>query len=479
MKNSDTASLFAENEVDQPATGRDEMNFAEFPMSLLTERSQDGKNELVFSDTVRNQTTGELVTRRLTVVAPAKYGLPTAKDEEVLLGLLALTKKKNNFAECTVHFGRSELIQVIGWSDQGHSYQRLIESLERWASVFFKYENAWWDNARKEWVDVSFHVLNSLRVNKPAKNLASGKIVAEWGKEAFGSFQSNYLKQLDLAFYQTLETSVSKRLFRYLDKHFYHRSRLEYDLLTLAFEHVGMSRHYEPWKVKQELSPAITELEQTGYLERLAPKERYISAGKGKWKIIFVKKNEAPDAKPVQEVIVSVSPLMAKLIARGVSAKSAEDLVVKFPNEKISQQLEALDWLLAKKDKRVSKSPAGYLVKAIQEDYALPAGFEPDSVRRQRTEEAKRRTADETRRRRVEDERTKAEYDARQKLIDDYLTVLTDEQRQSFVNLAIANGDRFVVERYTEAVRTKNQSAAALYRNMLIEAAIERAGSRK
>jgi len=475
MKNPVTASLFAESSMEQPAYGRDSMNFIEFPMSLLTERSQEGKNELVFSDTVRNQSNGELVTRRLTVVAPAKYGLPTAKDEEVLLGLLALTKQKNNFSACTVHFSRRELIRAIGWNDQGYSYQRLIESLERWTAVFFKYENAWWDNARKEWIDVSFHVLNSLRVNKPKKTLATGNVVAEWGKDAFGSFQANYLKQLDLDFFQSLETSVSKRLFRYLDKHFYHRSRLEYDLLTLAFEHVGMSRDYEPWKVKQKLSPAIAELERTGYLEPLDPKLRYLPAGKGKWKIVFVKKNEVPDTKPAQEVIVSVSPLMAKLIARGVSAKTSENLTATFPGERIGLQLEAFDWLLAKKDKRVSRSPAGYLVKAIQEDFALPMGFEPESLRRRRTEEAKRRTVEESRRRREEEERNQAEADVRRKATDAYLAGMSDEDRERFVASALADGTRFVIERYTEAVRVKNAKAAAMYLNMLIEAAIERA----
>ena len=114
----------------------------------------------------------------------------------------------------------------------GRSYQRLVDSLNRWAGVFLQYKNGWWDNERKAWLDVSFHVLDTVIVTKPRKDENGGLVQVQWNSVTFKSFQANYLKQLDLAFYQSLGSAVSKRLFRYLDKHFYHRARLEYDLLT-------------------------------------------------------------------------------------------------------------------------------------------------------------------------------------------------------------------------------------------------------
>lgn len=455
------------------------MNFAEFPMALLSERSPEGKTELVFCDSVRDQSTGEVVVRKVTITAPPKYGLPTVKDEEVLLGLLAITKQKNNFGECTVHFSRRELISLLGWNDQGYSYQRLIESLERWASVFFKYENGWWDNLRKEWVDISFHVVNSVRVNKPTKNPGSGKVVIEWGKEAFDSFQSNYLKQLNLAFYQALDLAVSKRLFRYLDKHFYHRARLEYDLLTLAFEHVGLSRDYEPWKVKQKLAPAIAELEAKGFLEKLAPKERFLAAGKGKWKVVFVRKRLALAAQPAEELVEIIPPLVGKLTERGVSAKTAKELVGKWPADRIEKHLEAFDWLVSKKDRRISKSPSGFLVKAIEDDFAMPAGFEPDCVKRRRVEEGKRKNTDEMLKRRTADEKAKVEEANRRKQIDDFLVSLAPSDRERFAASAIENGHPFMTERYHRALDEQNQLVAENYRYLLLEQAIKELSAQK
>ena len=47
------------------------------------------------------------------------------------------------------------------------------------------------------------------------------------------------------------------------------------------------------------------------------------------------------------------------------------------PAEIIQAKMEVFDWLREKKDKRVAKSPAGYLVKSINDDYAAPKGFRP------------------------------------------------------------------------------------------------------
>ena len=45
------------------------------------------------------------------------------------------------------------------------------------------------------------------------------------------------------------------------------------------------------------------------------------------------------------------------------------------PAELIEAKLEVFDWLAEKEDKRIAKSPAGYLVTSIHKDYATPKGF--------------------------------------------------------------------------------------------------------
>src|SRR5690606_13985150 len=140
----------------------------------------------------------------------------------------------------------------------------------------------------------------------------------------FQSFQSGNLKQLDLEFYLGLRLPTTKRMFRFLDKRFYRRSRLEFDLRTLACEHIGLSRSYAPTELKRRLRPALEELEGLGFLEPLGPEERYTWVKRGSWRIVLIR-GQGADLKPAPAPDVPAS--VEALTARGVSAKTAAELV--------------------------------------------------------------------------------------------------------------------------------------------------------
>ena len=131
---------------------KDELNLAEFPIASLTDRIPDGQTTLVFEDRFEPKE-GPPIVRRLTISASSKYGLPTAMDDEVMVGLIQLTKRRSNFTDPKVQFSRYELIELLGWPQSGQSYRRIEEALHRWVGVVLMYENAWWDNNAKSWVD--------------------------------------------------------------------------------------------------------------------------------------------------------------------------------------------------------------------------------------------------------------------------------------------------------------------------------------
>lgn len=138
---------------------RDELNFAEFPLSSLDSKTK--KQSLIFEDNIRDKGSNALVTRKLTVSASAEYGLPTPVDDEVLLGLIQLTSKEN-FQTKTVNFTRYELIKKLGWKDHSESYKRLEQALNKWVGVTLYYDNAWWNKEEQSWVSEKFHVLDSV-----------------------------------------------------------------------------------------------------------------------------------------------------------------------------------------------------------------------------------------------------------------------------------------------------------------------------
>jgi hypothetical protein len=134
------------------------MNLAEFPITLLTDRVPKDQKQAVYQDEIYDERAGLTLTRKLTISA-GSHGLTTAIDDEVILALIQLTKSKNNFTSRKIEFSRHELIQMLGWSGGGNSYDRILLSLRRWTSVYLDYENAWRDNLAKAWTTKGFHKL--------------------------------------------------------------------------------------------------------------------------------------------------------------------------------------------------------------------------------------------------------------------------------------------------------------------------------
>ena len=208
--------------------GRDEMNLAEFPLATLADRAPRGCKTLVFEDRIWDRGQGQHRVRRLTISASDKYGLPTAIDDEVILGLVQVSKAAD-FADRRVRFSRYQLLRVLGWRDEGRSYRRLEQSLKRWLGVTLYYENAWWDKARNVgWMPISICSTNLVLYHRPkpqagvsAKNNGDAPCRRSPGtKWSSAVFRLAFSSKLDLEFYRRLKLAAAKRMYRFLDKRF-------------------------------------------------------------------------------------------------------------------------------------------------------------------------------------------------------------------------------------------------------------------
>src|SRR3954447_15592512 len=254
---------------------RDELNFAEFPLASISTSLPKDQKTLEFTDEIFDKSVNKRVTRKLTITASDKYGLPTAMDDEVILGLVQLTGR-TDFSNRRVFFTRYELLKLLNWADTTRNYHRLEQSLNRWLGVTLYYEKAWWSKEEQSWVNEGFHILDHVQIlDQERQRRASkrdieqaGKSSFVWNEVVFSSFKAGYIKQIDFEFYKNLESAVSKRLYRFLDKRFYHRNRLEFELRPFSCDHIGLSKNYHNGELKRVLAPAIQELENVGYLEK-------------------------------------------------------------------------------------------------------------------------------------------------------------------------------------------------------------------
>ncbi len=273
--------------------GRDEMNLVEFPFATLSERS-GSTNILEYKRETYDRVAGKPVVRKLTVTGDAKYGLPTAKDEEVYLALLQLTKLHSDFGQPKVYFTRSQLIKLMGWKNRDWSYHRIGTAFCRLTGVRLFYENAWRDNVKKKYRSLGgFGLLDSFEIRDGRIRDKSGDETERlsefrWNSILFDSFQSGYLKRIDYGKVRELST-IARRMYRYLDKHFHppHRMTIEIDLKLFAFEHIGVSRRQDNSQIRRTLAKAIKELEDSGFLMPNPKRFNRVAGQRGKWEVVF------------------------------------------------------------------------------------------------------------------------------------------------------------------------------------------------
>jgi hypothetical protein len=415
---------------------KDELNFAEFPLAAISDRLQPDQKTLVFEDKIYDVSRKEMISRQLTITASDQYGLPTAHDDEVILGLIQLSKIKK-FSDRKVNFTRYQLLKLLGWRDEGKSYDRLEKSLNRWIGVTLYYKNAWWNREEECWVDEKFHILEHIQLYdreriRKARNSAQTPLELSsftWNEVIFKSFKAGNLKSIDFDFLKSLDGSVTKRLYRFLDKRFFHRKRWEFNLKEVSWEHIGLSRNYDAANIKRKLMPAIRELEEKRFLKRMPESERFVKISSGEWLVRFESSSSEGQSK-LSSCEQDKQTLLQALVERGITPTSAAHLVRAYSEEKIKTHLEVFDWMLTQNDPKVSRNPAGFLVASIKEEYAPPKGFLTKDEKEKREKISQERKSKDERRKAAALAREEDKARARKGMIETFWKNISADERR-------------------------------------------------
>lgn len=460
--------------------GKDEMNIVEFPVAVIARAAQPGQLTVSFSDTIRDQSTGKLMDRSVTVHGTETWGLPAAQDDEVLLGLIQLSRLQG--WPQTIRFTRYQLVKMLGWAVGGASYQRVYTALHRLTTTSYDYKYAWRDRTDEEWVPSRvFSYIQELEVHEAENPTATGMCTVQWASWFHKSLEAGNLKSLDFDFYRKLKHPIAKRLYRFLDKRFYRRKRVDYQLRTLAEEKLGLARSYkDAAQIKRVLAKPIKELEDGGFIVPADPKDRYINISRGVWKVQFERGGGASTAKPETVEVEVVDVLAARLESLGVSAKRAVGLADSHEEDYIEDKIEILEFLLGSEEHESPRNIGAWLATAISDDYKAPKGFKSRAERLREAEEARKRkeakkAAMEARKAeeaRKEAQKAAEEEEARQR-VGEYLEGLESAQRAELEEQSLATIDRSWREK--EGVMADMMRENAL-RDMVLEMLDGRSG---
>jgi hypothetical protein len=248
--------------------GKDEMNLAEYPLSILTHRIPHNRKTYSFTQRITDHQ-GTVIKQSWSVLGSDKYGLPTPYDDDVLIALLYCYKEQKPQGR-KIHFSLYRLCQIMHKALSKREYDRMRDSLNRLTSTTIVATNCFYDNLAKSWVSEAFHLFDRYKLYQERKGRAASPHLSFVEMSTFfhqSVAVANYIKDLNLGIYYSLDLPISKRLFRYLDKNRYKKNRYEETVMRMAGK-LPLAYAY-PSQVKQKLARAHEELLRHGYLTRV------------------------------------------------------------------------------------------------------------------------------------------------------------------------------------------------------------------
>ena len=322
--------------------GRDELNLADFPISVLQRQQPvdaDGKklDTAVYQANRFDRRSRQRVAQKVTLETSSRHGLPTPADENVILALLYVAKHSHNFTSPVVHFAPRQLFDIMGWAPNSRSYERLREVLRRLKALVIRYENSWWDiEGRAYEAEVATGIISEYELGRQTggrkKPGAPLPCWVTWTPHFQRSLSNGNLKKLDLERLFSLRLPTSQRMYRFLDKRFYpphDPPEVDMDLHDFACGHIGLSRVDNVAELKRRLAPAIGELEAIGYIAPAEGTERFYKVRAGVWRVKFRTGPGFPAAsRPVPRAAADV-PVVAPR-ASGSSVADEAALVAEF-----------------------------------------------------------------------------------------------------------------------------------------------------
>jgi len=415
-----TGIVNEESTINTSRICKDEMNLAEFPLSVIGKRVPKGVKTIEFQDEIRDPKSGDTIHRHLTITGSDLLGLPTSVDDEVLVGCLKLTKDYK-LERRRVPFTAYQFLEELGWSRDTKSYRRLTQSLDRWAGTRVYSNNAFWHKGKQKLVKDSFGLIDRWTLTEDAKKDSDKSGWFLWGDFVWESLQAGNIRTLDFEFWKSLESPVAKRLFRFLDKRFYKRGSIAFPLKTLAFDKVGISRKLHTGQIKESLKKGHQELEKKGFC-----KSDFVDLGRGTWEVVYT--DTRIQKKLTSKADKPKDPLELALVERGIK-NAAELLGIQSSRKRIASAIENYDNRIASGEKMTHRWLAACIIHKtgydFRHDYKTVAQRETEKkasiVQEQNEQEKKRKKAQAKKR---ENQRLKNEFQS-------YLDSLGSEKSQA------------------------------------------------
>lgn len=257
---------------DDSVKGHDEKNFATLVMMPTAPRVPP---DLIRWEKRIVRPGGHVAT--LTVTAAGGHVVPHGADNDVMVALINLYVEQGAPDDRWVQTTAHELLLTMNSAIGGRQYEQLRVSLDRLHGAKFAVTDGWYELKGRRYTTQSFIPLSAVTTTGAQAEDGSARfdnrtiLRIQLHETITDSIRDGYVRPLDMALYQALQTDASRALYRYLDVEF---DRLRAagqgpyayaaDALVVA-SNLGLSTDRFDM-VLQRLKKVNEDLVQTGYL---------------------------------------------------------------------------------------------------------------------------------------------------------------------------------------------------------------------
>lgn len=240
-----------------------EGNLLEYPVFSMERRRVSATRE-VFEWKDKNPV-GE-VTKRQKFTVNCNYGIPNAFDLDVFNAIMRIyVKKKGSYQKNEVHFTVYELAKELNLALGGSKKKRIKESLIRMSHTNLMFEHTFY--IEKERITRKVDLITQFEYyEKQRKGRLVNVVKVVLDESVVNSIDRKYYKLIDFDVYKSLSSGIPRRLYEYLEKKKYRKTKFEIGIRNLA-KRVGLKTH-KPSQLKKLFEKANDELQERGIIDK-------------------------------------------------------------------------------------------------------------------------------------------------------------------------------------------------------------------
>ena len=447
-----------------------ELNLSRLPFFASYTKDLKSRNGITYTDTVTHDE--QEIETVWEVTGNTKYGYPGPFAESVHAALLDIITERGLPFENPVVFSFYEVCQRLDIPPSGKNMQNIRNAILsiRLAGIVIENSFVTSDGRRISYTpDPKFlYKRIALYGDDDPDTDETMEVSAVWLSDFYlQSLNNGNIRPINFEYFKHLHgrSYAATKIYQYLGycfsgtfRHGNDYAKVDYDDLTTIAD---VKRRQYLSQAKQTLKKAHQALLDTDFVDHIEWEKQKRRKEPNKFVIYYYPGRRAREEyqngqlqldqqfelpllgqqdsedgdEPLKETIPEDSPDEEKttkvftheLKKLGITAERARELDQKYSQERITRQLDHLDYLSER-----GKSPdnaAAWLVTAIQEDYSTPDGFKTREERKAE-KQARAKAAERKRKEEQEEERRRQEEEERRQQLDERLTALPEDQQQ-------------------------------------------------